>query len=82
MTTQTSMIPAETRASGNGKKPSHLVKLRHGFGKKATYERIGVAWLNDDGSIYVKLHGTQVIGEGFTLYEIKDGARDDERAGE
>lgn len=78
MTTQASMIPAETRANANGRKPSHLVKLRHGFGKKATYERIGVAWLNDDGSIYVKLHGTQVIGEGFTLYEIRDG----ERAGE
>lgn len=77
MTTQETMIP-DARGNGNGKKPTHLVKLRHGFGKKATYERIGVAWRNDDGSIYVKLHGTQVIGEGFTLYETRDG----ERAGE
>jgi hypothetical protein len=29
--------------------------VSHGYGKKATYERFGVAWCNDGGSLYVKL---------------------------
>ena len=43
--------------------------MRHGYGKKASYERIGVAWTNEDGSFYVKLHGTQIVS-AFTLYEL------------
>ena len=64
----------KTSARGNDeqpKLPSHIAKLRHGYGKKATYERIGVAWRNDDGSLYVKLSGTQVVS-ALTLYELKD----------
>ena len=41
----------ETNARGNGKAPklpTHVAKVRHGYGKKATYERVGVAWTNDD----------------------------------
>ena len=34
--------------------------------------RLGVAWQNDDGSVYVKLHGTQLISGGFVLYPIGD----------
>jgi hypothetical protein len=45
--------------------------VRHGYGKKATYERIGVAWRNDDGSLYVKLSGTQLVS-ALTLYELED----------
>lgn len=51
--------------------PTMVVKQRIGRGKTATYERLGVAWENEDGSLYVKLHGTQVIGGGFNLYPIK-----------
>ena len=38
----------ETNARGNDKPklPTHVAKVRHGYGKKATYERIGVAWRN------------------------------------
>ena len=64
----------ETNARGNGKAPklpTHVAKVRHGYGKKATYERIGVAWRNDDGSLYVKLSGTQVVS-ALTLYELED----------
>jgi hypothetical protein len=42
--------------------------VSHGYGKKATYERFGVAWCNDGGSLYVKLSGTQVVS-ALTLYE-------------
>jgi hypothetical protein len=63
----------ETSARGNDKPklPTHVAKVRHGYGKKATYERIGVAWRNDDGSLYVKLSGTQVVS-ALTLYELED----------
>ena len=64
----------ETNARGNGKAPklpTHVAKVRHGYGKKATYERIGVAWRNDDGSLYVKLSGTQLVS-ALTLYELED----------
>ena len=63
----------ETSARNNGKAklPTHVAKVRHGYGKKATYERIGVAWRNDDGSLYVKLAGTQMVS-ALTLYELED----------
>ena len=69
----------ETNARGNGKAPklpTHVAKVRHGYGKKATYERIGVAWRNDDGSLYVKLSGTQVVS-ALTLYELEASAQQD-----
>ena len=70
MTTQTNEKP-QTEKTAN--MPTMVVKQRVGFGKKATYERLGVAWLNDDGSIYVKPYGTQIISGGFTLYPLETG---------
>ena len=69
MTTETT---ATTDERQNVNQPSYVAKVRQGFGKKATYERIGVAWLNEDGAIYVKLSGTQVVSSGFTLYKLED----------
>lgn len=68
-TTQEERDPQDR--NGNNQ-PGYVVKIRHGFGKKASYERIGVAWLNEDGSLYVKLYGTQVISQGFTLYALAE----------
>lgn len=68
----------ENLNSGKGNLPTHVVKVRHGNGKGATYEQIGVAWRNESGALYVKLYGTQVVSEGFTLYEIPEK----EKAGE
>ena len=50
--------------------PTHVAKTRMGYGKKATYEQIGVAWQNDDGSFYIKLYGTQVVSN-FSLYSLQ-----------
>jgi hypothetical protein len=73
----------ETNTRNNGKAapklPTHVAKVRHGYGKKATYERIGVAWRNDDGSLYVKLSGTQVAS-ALTLYELEDNTQEAVRA--
>ena len=70
----------ETNARGNDKAPklpTHVAKVRHGYGKKATYERIGVAWRNEkDGSLFLKLAGTQVIS-ALTLYELKANTQED-----
>ena len=66
MTAQT-----QTAQTGDKNQPTHLVKVRHGQGKGAHYERIGVAWENPQtGSLYVKLHGVQIVDQGFSLYPI------------
>ena len=64
MTTETE----NTESKGN--RPTHIAKTRHGDGKEATYEQIGVAWLTEDsGALYVKLYGTQVVSN-FALYPM------------
>lgn len=65
----------ETPRESTPNRPDFVVKQRSGYGKNASYERLGVAWRNDDGSLYVKLHGKQIVEGGFTLYEITDGER-------
>lgn len=62
----------ESANNGKSKLPTHVVKVRHGYGKGTTYDQIGVAWRNEGGSFYVKLYGTQVVSEGFTLFELKE----------
>jgi len=61
----------DTRQNEGGNRPTHVAKVRNGYGKKASFERIGVAWKNEDGSFYVKLYGTQIVSN-FTLYEMAD----------
>lgn len=69
MTNQTTETNEATENSnGQGNKPTMIAKQRVGYGKKATYERLGVAWTNEDGSLYVKFHGTQIVTGGFVLY--------------
>jgi hypothetical protein len=70
MTTETNTTTDDRQNGSN--QPNFYAKVRHGFGKKATYERIGAAWLNEDGSVYVKLQGTQVVSSGFWLYKVED----------
>lgn len=71
MSTKTTQ-PTEARPNGTSKLPTHVAKTRHGYGKQASYERIGVAWQNEDGSFYVKLHGTQIVSEGFSIYRFEE----------
>ena len=71
MTTTNQSTETNARSNGKAKLPTHVAKVRHGYGKKATYERIGVAWQNDDGSLYVKLSGAQLVS-ALTLYELED----------
>jgi len=61
---------SEAPETGKSKLPTHVAKVRHGYGKNASFEQIGVAWVNEKGGIYVKLHGTQIVS-AFTLFEVK-----------
>jgi len=72
MTMTTEMTTTNDDSQNGNKKPNFYAKLRHGYGKKASYERIGAAWQTEDGSIYVKLAGKQVVDQGFTLYAVED----------
>jgi len=66
----------ETSQNGKGNAPTHVAKVRHGSGTNATYEQIGVAWLNDKGAIYVKLQGTQIVST-FSLYALEASDKTD-----
>lgn len=69
MTNETTQAE-NTVKNDNSNQPKYAVKVREGHGRNAKYERIGVAWENKDGSIYVKLHGKQIVDQAFTLYEF------------
>jgi hypothetical protein len=73
MTTETITTTDETQNGNN--KPDYYAKVRHGFGKKASYEQIGAAWVTEKGAIYVKLAGKQVVDQGFTLYAADDNGK-------
>jgi hypothetical protein len=88
--TQETTAAANTRSNGKTPVPTHVAKVRHGYGKRATYERIGVAFRNDNGSFYVDLCGTQLVSK-FMLYALEareesapadDGEAANEEAGE
>ena len=68
MTTQTQNAPQATETA-KGNRPTHVAKVRHGHGKKAAYEQIGVAWKTETGALYIKLSGTQIVSQ-FALYEL------------
>jgi len=57
----------------SGNPPTHVAKIRIGQGDAASFERIGVAWIKDDGSLFVRVSGTQVIAGGFALYPVEEG---------
>jgi hypothetical protein len=67
--TKETTAAANSRSNGQAPVPTHVAKVRHGYGKRATYERIGVAFRNDNGSFYVDLCGTQLVSK-FMLYAL------------
>lgn len=62
----TSNLPRET--SSPKQQPTHIAKSLRQNGELNTFDRIGAAWLREDGSIFVKLAGTQIVADGFSLY--------------
>jgi hypothetical protein len=65
---------APQKESGSPRKqPTHVVKMLRSDCDATSFERIGAAWARDDGSFYVRLTGTQIVADGFSLYPIEDG---------
>lgn len=52
--------------------PTHDVKVKRTNGEQTSWERIGAGWQRDDGSLYIKLIGTQIIAEGFNVFAIEN----------
>lgn len=54
----------------NGKvKPDLIAKIRERKGDKTSFLTIGAAWTKEeDGSIYIKLYGNQIIEAPFYLF--------------
>ena len=55
-------------------RPTHNLRMKTGYGQDTSYETIGVAWEREDGGLYIKLHGTQIIRSGFYAVPIKQDA--------
>lgn len=56
-------------------RPTHNLARKIGHGKNTSFEQLGVAWAREeDGGLYCKLYGTQVLKGGFYAFPIKDDA--------
>ncbi|MCB9957166.1 MAG: hypothetical protein H6843_00980 [Rhodospirillaceae bacterium] len=62
----------QTNENTGNNKPTHIARKRLGRGKNAGFETLGVAWERQDGSLYVKPYGTQIIEGGFYVFRIND----------
>lgn len=51
------------------RKPAFVAKAKR-TDRNGKYEQIGVAFENDDGSLFIKLAGTQIVTT-FVLYRLE-----------
>jgi hypothetical protein len=65
-------------ATSESNRPTHIVRKKMGRGKNADFETLGAAWDRGDGSLYIKLHGTQIVEGGFYVFPAKDSSGKDE----
>jgi len=65
-------IQRNTSNGNTNSKPTHILRKKVGYGKKADFETIGAAWAREDGGLYIKLHGTQIIESGFYAFPVKE----------
>jgi len=66
------MTAQNTNTENTSTKPTHTLRKKVGYGKQVDFETIGVAWAREDGGLYIKLHGTQIIDSGFYAFQNKD----------
>lgn len=67
--------PPKEREPKAARQPTHIVKMLRTEGDRSSFERTGAAWERDDGSLYVKLHGTQIVSDGFSIYPADEVVR-------
>lgn len=63
------MTTAPQNSTAN-KRPDFAVKVRKGRGENARFEQIGVVWTRDNGSMFCRLVGNQVVTDGFYIFPI------------
>jgi hypothetical protein len=59
-----------TQENTRNPKPDFIAKTRDGHGKNASFDQVGVAWSREDGSIYFKPYGKQVIEAPIYLFKV------------
>ncbi len=62
------MTTQESNATNGKSKPDLIAKTKEQHGKHATFDTVGVAWTREDGSIYFKPYGRQVIDRPIYLF--------------
>jgi len=62
----------------NTTRPTHSVYKKVGYGKQVNFETIGVAWDRENGGLYIKLHGTQIVDGGFYVSPVKQSSSDEQ----
>ena len=68
-----------TTQEDKNNKPTHYVRIMNGYGKDASFETIGAAWINEE-NIYVKLNGTQIVSTG--LYILPNNSSVNQESGQ
>ncbi|MCB1838733.1 MAG: hypothetical protein KDI61_00525 [Alphaproteobacteria bacterium] len=53
-------------------RPDKIARIKQGSGKSASFETVGVAWTREDGSLYFKPYGKQVIDQPIYLFDISE----------
>ena len=54
--------------TSNKTKPDLIAKIREQKGEQTNFLTIGAAWTKEDGSVYIKLYGNQIIDVPFYLF--------------
>lgn len=53
-------------------KPTHTASIKILDGSQTRFERVGVAWANEDGKICFKPYGTQIIHGNIYINPVKE----------
>ena len=63
-----------TATNSQSQKPTHRVSTKNETVGKTQWENIGVVWQREDGGMYIKLYGKQVVDQGLYVFPI-DGEK-------
>lgn len=59
----------QQQRNNKAKRPDKIARIRIGSGKSATFETVGAAWTRDDGSVYLKPYGRQIIDQPIYIFD-------------
>lgn len=68
---------SKTSAKKETRLPTHAVKVKT-ENASTSFEQIGVAWENENGALFVKFYGTQIISSPVSIFAINREGGDDQ----